>query len=851
MRRPSLMGVRPGSLLTLYRWRLRRRLAQELLAAGGIAIGVALVFGVLLANSSITGSAGRLVHQLVGSARLQLAARSGEGFDQRLAEAAGRLPGVQVATPILRENATIIGPAARQSVQLIGVTPRLVALGSATTQNLGSGSLLIAGGVGLPSAVAGTIGAHPSQQVTLVVNGRVNSLKVRAVLGSQTIGTVAASPVVIALLPIAQVLADRQGRITNVLIKPRPGADALVARELRSLAQGRVDVVGAGNELRLLGQAAQPNAQSTTLFAVISAMIGFLLALNAMLLTIPDRRRFIAELRTQGFAPSQVVVVLGSQALTLGIVGSLLGIAFGEVLSHTLFGQIPSYLTFAFPISSQRIVAASTILIPVGCGVAAALLASLPPLLDLRSARAVDAVLHETGEAGQNIGRRTVLIFGVTGCALVLAVTVAALLAPHLTAIGGALLALAAVCLIPCAFEVVISLLSPLSERIKGSMLSLAIVELRASATRSIALAAVAGLAVYGSVAIGGARDDLLGGIDEAIVQYFHTADLWVVNGDDIFNMSGIGAPAGKVASITAVPGVASVRVYQGGVLDVGDRRLWLRARPPEDPAPIEAGQVVHGSFSSASQLIRRGGWAAVSTGFASERGLTVGGSFVLPTPSGPARFGVAAIMTNSGWPPGAITINSSDYRRYWETTDAAALEVNLRPGVSASSARGAVQRALGRSSTLAVRTSDERTAETQASARQGLQGLRQISMLLLIAGALAIAASLSAVIWQRRARLASMKTQGFDHWQLWRSLILESAILLAIGCLDGAVLGVYGHALADRWLRLTTGFPAPFSASWPQVFLTFAVVAGIALAVVALPGWSAVQGRSNTRLQE
>jgi putative ABC transport system permease protein len=851
MRGISIMGVRPGSLVTLYRWRLRQRLAQELLAAAGIVIGVALVFGVLLANTSITGSAGRLVHQLVGSARLQLAARSAEGFDQQIAEEAGRLPGVQIATPILRENATIVGPTGREPVQLIGVTPRLVSLGSAATENLGSGALLIAGGIGVPSAVAHTIGAHIATDVTLAVNGHISALRVRAVLGSQTIGTVASSPVVISLLPIAQALADRQGRITNVLIRPLPGADAMVAAELRALARERIDVVPAENELRLLGQAAQPNAQSTTLFAAISAMIGFLLALNAMLLTVPDRRRFIAELRTQGFAPRQVVLVLGFQALALGVVGSVLGIAFGEILSQTLFGQVPTYLTFAFPIGSERIITAPTILIPVACGVLAALLASLPPLLDLRPSRALDAVLHETGEAGQTVARRTVLALGIAGCALVLAVTVAALLAPHLTAVGGALLALAAVCLIPCAFEVVLSLLSPIGERIRGSMLSLALVELRASATRSIALAAVAGLAVYGSVAIGGARDDLLGGIDDAIVQYFHTADLWVVNGDDVFNMSGIGTPPDAAARIAAVPGVASVRAYQGGVLDIGSRRLWLRARSPEDTAPIEAGQVVHGNYATASQLIRGGGWAAISTGFADERHLTVGDSFPLPTPSGPERFRVAAVMTNSGWPPGAITINTRDYGRYWQTADATALEVSLRPGASADAVKRAVRVALGGGSGLSVRTSDERTAETQANARQGLQGLRQISMLLLIAGALAIAASLSAVIWQRRARLASMKTQGFDRWQLWRSLILESAIVLVIGCLDGAILGVYGHALADRWLRLTTGFPAPFSPGWPQVFLTFAIVGGIALAVVALPGWSAAQGRSNTRLQE
>jgi putative ABC transport system permease protein len=839
-----------GSLLTLYRWRLRQRLAQELLAAAGIVVGVALVFGVLLANTSITGSAGRLVHQLVGSARLQLAARSAEGFDQNLAEVAGRLPGVQVAVPILRENATVIGPSGREPVQLIGVTPHLVALGSAATQNLGSGAQLIAGGVGLPSAVASTVGARITQPVTLVANGEVHSLKVHAVLVSQTVGAVADSPVVVALLPVAQMLAGRQGRITSVLVKPRPGADRLVERELRAVAGERIDVLPADNELRLLGQASQPNAQSTTLFAVISAMIGFLLALNAMLLTIPDRRRFIAELRTQGFAPSQVILVLGFQALTLGVVASLLGLAFGELLSHTLFGQIPNYLIFAFPISSQQIVTASTILVPMACGVLAALLASLPPLFDLRQSRAPDAVLHETGEAGESIPRSMVLGLGFTGLLLALAVAVAVLTVPSVTVVGGVILALAAVCLIPCVFTVVISVLARIGENVRGSMLSVAVIELHASATRSIALAAVAALAVYGAVAIGGARHDLTHGLETAIAEYEGTADVWVTTGQNVFNTDSFTA-RGAPAAITSAPGVASVRTYQGGLLDIGARRMLIRARDPGDSAMIQPSQLLHGNLVHATQLIREGGWASISEGFANEHHLWIGRSFTLPTPSGEIPVGVAAITTNLGWPPGVIAISTADYSRWWQTADLTALEVNLKPGVSLAEGKRAVRVALSAYPGLQTQTFREREAETDSSARQGLKSLGDISTLLLVAGALAIAVSLSAVIWQRRARLASMKTQGFDHWQLWRSLILESAIVLFIGCLDGAILGIYGHALADRWLRLTTGFPAPFSPGWPQMFLILATVAGIALAVVALPGWSVVLGPSNRRLQE
>jgi putative ABC transport system permease protein len=852
-RTPVLLGVRVGSLFTLYAWRLRQRLAQELLAAGGIAIGVALVFGVLLANTSITGSAAGLIHRLVGSARLQLAARSADGFDERQAEAAGRLPGVQVAAPVLRENVTIVGPAGRRQVQLIGVTPRLPALSSAVTQDLSSGgALLIAGGVGLPSTLAGAIGTRLTQPVTLIAGGVAHTVKVRAVLGSQTIGAVSSSPVVIALLPVAQLLTGKPGRVTNVLIKPRPGASQqLVAAELRGLAGGRIDVEPADSELRLLSQAAQPNAQSTTLFAAISAMIGFLLALNAMLLTVPDRRRFIAELRTQGFAPSQVILVLGFQAFALGAVGSLVGILCGEVLSHTLFGQVPNYLTAAFAIGSQRIVTTATLLIPIACGMLAAFVASLPPLFDLRSDRAVDAVLYEGGEAGQGISPRAVRIFGFTGAGLVLAVTLSALLAPSLTVVGGAILALAAVCLIPAAFAAILALLAPVAERIRGSMLAVAVVELRASATRSIALAAVATLAVYGSVAIGGARSDLIHGLETAIAEYEGTADIWVTAGQSVFNTDSFKAVTAQQA-IARAPGVASVRPYQGALLDVGSRRLLIRARDPADGAMIQPSQLLHGNLALADRLIRGGGWASVSDGFAGEHHLSVGDSFVLPTPSGGLHLSVAAITTNLGWPPGTIAFSTADYRRGWQSADPAALEVDLKkPGLTLAQGRRMVQAALGPGTALQTQTFREREAQTDSNARQGLRSLAQIATLLLFAGAFAVAASLSAVIWQRRTRLAAMKTQGFDHWQLWRSLILESAILLGIGSLVGALFGVYGHALADRWLRLTTGFPAPFGPGWPQVFLTLALLASLALAVIALPGLSAARAPSGTGFQE
>jgi putative ABC transport system permease protein len=847
---PKIFGVRLSMLLFLYNRRLRAHPVQELLAGTGIAVGVALVFGVLLANASLTSSVKQLVHGLAGSARVALVARSPAGFPESVTQAVRGLPGVQVATPVLRQNMIISGPHGRQAIQLIGVSPSLASLGGVAQEELGNGALLLSGGLGLPAGVAGKIGAHRGERVSVIGNGHIRSERVGAVITSEAVKALAGCPVAVALLPVAQRLAGRPGRVTELLIEPSQGKDALLASELRRISAGRLDIEPADNEIRLLTQATEPNRQSTLLFAAISVMVGFLLALNAMLLTVPERRRFIAELRMQGYDPRQILLLVSSQAAMLGLAASVAGVAVGDLLSRTVYSQVPAYLSVAFPVSADQSLNAGVALLAVGCGVLATVLASLSPLLDLRPGRPADAIFREAEGGGELVRSSTARRTAIAGLTLLVLVGGLVAIAPGLTIVGGVALALATLCLMPATLAGVVRLLPRLAERSRSGAVTLAVSELRATTTRSVALTAIVGLAVYGSVAIGGARNDLLRGIDRAIVQYHSTADIWVAYSENVFNTDSFSVPISP-ARLARASGVRSVRVYQGGLADVGGRRLWVRARSPGDSAMVESSQLLKGGFASAQRLIRQGGWAAVSNGFADELHLKVGSPLELPTPSGSARLHVAAITTNSGWPGGTITLGSADYRRFWRTSEASALEVDLQPGVAVAAGVRSVRAALGPGTGLSVRSAPQRASEAEASARQGLHTLGQISTLLLIAAALSVAAALSATIWQRRSRLASLKIQGYHPAQLWRGLLLESAVMIGVGSTVGALVGVYGHALAGHWLTLATGFPAPFSIGIAQVFLTFGLLIAIALAVIALPGLAAARVSPGVSLQE
>jgi putative ABC transport system permease protein len=847
---PRIAGVRLSMLIHLYRVRLRSHAVQELLAGSGIAVGVALVLGVLVANTSLTGSAGELIRAVVGSARVQLSARSSQDFPESLLTTSRRLPGVRVGAAVLRENIAIVGPRGREAVQILGVTPAVSTLGGLGTRDFGPGGFSFSGGLVLPTSVAKSTGAEPGTQVSILARGGVHTVKVGAVLGESMFGTLASSPIAIAQLRVAQRLTGLPGRVSEILLQPHRGADALVTRELHTLTAGRLNVEPADNELRLLDQAAKPNDQSTSLFAAISVMVGFLLALNAMLLTVPERRRFVADLRMQGYDWRQIIVLLGFQAFVLGLIASAAGVALGVLLSHAFLHRIPAYLITAFPIGTQQILHLGTILLALGCGVLATMLASLSPVLDLRPSRASDEVFRDHTGGSEVLAPRTGSRLALASGASLAAITIFVLAEPSLTIVGGVALALTTLCVIPSLFAGVARGLRWLGERVRSSALIIVVSELRAVTTRSVALAGVAALAVYGSVAIGGARSDLIRGLDRNFTEYLSTADLWVTSGGNDLTTNAFD-PAGATAAIARAPGVKAVRVYQGGFLDVGPRRLWIIARSPLDSRLIPTSQVLQGSPTSAERLLRGRGWATIAQGFARERHLHVGAGFTLPTPTGRATFKVAAITTNLGWSPGSVIISSLDYRTLWGTAEPSALEVDLKPGVSAASGRGAVVAAIGKRPGLGVQTYEERRQQYAADSRQGLHALSEIATLLLIAAALAVASALSAAIWQRRARLASLKIQGYDTGQLWRALLLESAIVLGVGCAIGGAVGIYGHALASRWLRLTTGFPAPFAVSVGQVLLTLALLAIIAIAVIALPGLAAARAPARTSFQE
>jgi len=831
-----------SNIVAVYRARLRARavLVQEAFAIVGIAVGVALLFATQVASTSLTGSVRELTREVVGNAQWQLDARGPDGFDERLLGEVRRLAGVKVAWPVLEQQANVIGPRGERAVDLIGTDPRFANLGGSLLRRFSAEQIAAQRAIALPEPLAETIGAGPLQTIKLQIGAKVVTTLLAATLKQRDISGLVHSPVALAPVAYAQQVAGLNGRITRIFIEPESGQRPQLQRALASVAgKAGANLEPADFDSTLFATAVAPESKSEALFSAISALVGFMFALNAMLISAPSRRKLLDEIRPHGATRLMIIQILLFDAVVLAVLACAMGLLLGEVLSLAVFHSAPGYLSFAFPVGNDRIVTVRSVALALGAGLAAAVAGVFWPLRDV-----LWSGLH--AQDGADHARRRSLRL-IAGLACLFVATFVLVVDADAAVVGNIALVLALVCLLPFLFDGLVALFGRTRRVFRGGATRLAFAQLRTpqSRGRSLAIAATAAIAVLGVVEFQGTQANLTSGLDASARGIDSSADVWVTPGGESNAFATTPFRDQHADALSRLPGVAALGAYRGSFLNWGKRRLWILAPSSIARDPIPARQIASGNPSLVASRLHQGGWAVLSQALASEHNLHVGEIFTLPAPR-PMTLRIAALSSNLGWPPGSIVISSNDYAQAWASSEPSGYQIQTTGG-SPTTVRRLVQHALGSETGLVVETSVERERRHDALASQGLSRLTQIRLLVLIAAILAVAGAIGAMLWQRRDRVAFFKCEGYSRGVLLRWLLCESAVVLAAGCSIGAVFGVCAQLIGSHFLASVTGFPIAFDIEGFAALSSFALVTAITVAIVVLPGYLVVRVPART----
>lgn len=822
------------TLLLFYRRHLRVQPLRELMAIVGVAAGVALLFAVQVAHRSITGSFEEIAHGVAGRATLELAARGPEGFDQRISEEVEHMPGVKASAPISQQPIVAIGPKGRRALTLVGATEQIATLGGnlarefQRTDEASHRGLIV-----LTEPTARAIGARPGTTLAIHVAEHTEHLTLNATVPSSKIGPVAESPVAAAPLAIVQTITGSPGRVTRILIQPQAGREAALRHTLTGRYGATLNIRPVATEANLLASAAGPEKQVTLLFSAISLVAGIILAYNALLLASDERRRFIVYLIETGTPDSMIVASLAFDAFILGLVGSLLGLLAGDVISLIAYRTVPGYIAAAFAIGGQRVVGLPTVLIALAGGMLAAFAAAaLPAAVALRAGAAAEPeAVGRTLSFARRLHFSDAAVFAC-GALLVCVSVAASALSPQTSVVALVGLTTGIVISLPMILRQLLRLAQAASRRSDDPAARLSVAELRGSPTRSVALLATGTVAAFLMVLIGGSVADVQHAARRGASDLLSSASLWAKPGgpENVYTTQPF-AYTETQRRLQRLGLVSAVLPWRDSFLDLPRRRVWVIGVPPQIPGQIAPSQLVEGSLNTADRRLREGGWAAISQPIAREDHLHLGERFTIPTPTGTASLRLAATVANYGWLPGAIVMNSNDHAKLWGTSAASELSIALKPGIPVDQGKEAVEAALPAGSALTIETTSERRSEVSAVLGSTLSRLNDTTIIVLIATIASVIALMIAAIWQQRGRLESLISIGMSFGQLLRLIFYESGSVLLAGCLIGTAFGLIGQDLIDGWLHQTTGASVQYAPAWQLGLRTIVIAAAISAA--------------------
>jgi putative ABC transport system permease protein len=636
-------------------------------------------------------------------------------------------------------------------------------------------------------------------------------------------------------LPTAQQLFDKRGRLDFVRVAGKPGVtEAELVRQIRPVLPATAQVRSA------TVQAEKESADSSDFVAIfqmallafggIALFVGAFVIANTLSITIAQRVREFATLRTLGASRRQVLGSVILEALVIGLVAAVIGLFLGLLLARGL-----NSLFVAFGIDLPRgstVFATRTIVVSIVVGVLITLLASLRPALRATRVPPIAAVREGSVLPPSRLAR-----FGLVTALAVLAVGVALLCyGVFADGLSGSvrLLSLAAGCLLlfvgvalvaPRLVPPLASVLGWPAKQFGGSAGALARENSMRNPARtaSTAAALMIGLALVTFVAVlaAGLRSSFTDAVDDLFV-----AD-YALTGQGAFEPV-TPAAAEAISRLTSVEVVSAVR--EGSARAFGEN-VFITA------VDRNMSKVLDVDWTQGSEAVPEelgGNGAFLEQDYAKDHGLSVGSPLRLETTSGKVlTLEVKGVFEEpkGGSPFGPVTISTRTYDENYPQPVNAMTFVNTEGGVSDENSER-LEAALASFPDAKVVTADQFKQDSMKPLNDILNVLYVLLGLSVIVSVFGIINTLVLTVFERTRELGMLRAVGMTRRQVRRMIRHESIVTSLIGAALGIVVGVFLALLVTRALS-DEGivFAVPYGSV--GVFVLAAIAVGLLAAIL------------------
>lgn len=801
--------------------------ARGLLSLAGVALGVAVMLGIQLANRGSLGGFAAALDAVSGKAALEIRCPP-LGIDETAFAELVWLREFGVAAPVVEADVLARSNDGEEMLRVLGVDvlrdPALrdYALQDATAaagldlmRFLGRPDTLL-----LTRGFAQRHGLSAGDRLTLLVGDRQRDCEVSAVVGGDS--ALAAQSLAVMDIAHAQFLLDKTGRLDRIELRLRDGLDVAQAeQEVRKRLPVGLQVDRPQRRSAAVEKMLAAFHFNLTMLSGIALLVGLFLIHNTVSVAVMTRRREIGLWRTLGLTRGQVLRLFLGEAVLLGLGGALLGVPLAKGLAEGAVALTSTTVDTLYVATAARVPALELWhwLAAVGIAVPLALAAAAVPAREGARVPPVEALRDDAALRGETLaawrGR----------AALALLAAVAGGLAAQQPPVAGLPLWGYAACLAAIA---VMALLTPVLLRASATALRgplgrlfglegrLAAAQIRASTSRlSVSVAALAvSLALTAAIAImvGSFRQTVMLWIDQSM-----GADLYVRPGTPARSQ---GAPTLSQATLDRLSGHPAVAAADGyRALDLPFRDRVVKLGAGDFAVQIEHGRMVLKTPGDPKELLRRArdhGEVFVSESFALRFGVPEGGLLELPTPKGPQVFRVAGLFYDYSSDSGTVTMDQAQFEKWYGVSRPTHLALYLKAGADPEVVRDELLAALDGLGFVSVFTNAGLRAEVLRIFDATFAITWALEIIAIFVAMAGVAATLLTLVLERRAELRLLHLAGAEAGQLRRTILIESGLLGAVSQALGLAVGLLLSLLLIHVINPQSfGWSIRFHAPW------------------------------------
>jgi putative ABC transport system permease protein len=530
---------------------------------------------------------------------------------------------------------------------------------------------------------------------------------------------------------------------------------------------------------------------------------------NAVSISIVHRRKEIGILRALGATRGEIMRLFMGETLLISIIASALGVGLGILFAWSIVGTLGKIISQWYARTAVTGISVSWFypVAGIASGIAASLVAAVFPVHAGSRISPISAIRSVPwSEEGFFTGRRLNIAaaFFILLSATVFCMYKFAEFSPFLRnstfLFSSQIFLLLGISLLTPAFlKGFLSMFHRLPTIRLGSMGMLAGLNLRKNITRN----AVAVAAIFFGISVFVNSAGFVYSLKESVMTWLDAvirADIIISAGhpSSSTNAQTVPMPVDMWREIEKVPGVLSADPWRKVYMDYQGRRVLLSIVDLIRRGKYSRFMVVRGDHKDILPLMERRDNVVVSEPFAAQFGVKPGDVITLPTPSGPVRFGIVAVVVDYLYDGGTISMDINTYQRHWGDMLADQFSVRVRPGENVDAVRDAIQKRLGTDRKLYVLPALEFKNEIRKVIDQTFMFNHALSVITMTIACFGIIITLLASVLERTREIGVLRSIGMLRRQVSGVVVIESVLMGVAGGMLGS-----GAGIITGWITL------------------------------------------------